>query len=139
MIQAAVLTILIETLLFILFGYRQKRFLAVVALANLLTNVTLNLAVFLTALLCVREGWPVFAVYAVIGIGEVGAVAVEYIIYKSYFERGVQGMLPETIGNTKTNPGQSSVTSSNRILFFQTLATNVVSFLTGLFIVFIWG
>jgi hypothetical protein len=143
MIQAAVLTVLMETFLFFLYGYRQKRFLAVVALANLLTNVTLNLTAFLTALLCVRQGWPMLAVYAVFGAGEIGAVAVEYVIYKSYFARAVPDPRPDAIGSTiknqGDNPGQSTVTYRNRMLFIQTLSTNAVSFLTGFFIVFIWG
>lgn len=143
MIQAAVLTVLMETFLFFLYGYRQKRFLAVVALANLLTNVTLNLSAFLTALLCTRQGWPMLAVYAVFGVGEIGAVAVEYIIYKSYFVRTVPDPRPDAIGSTienhGDNPDQSTVTNRNRMLFLQTLSTNAVSFLTGLFIVFIWG
>lgn len=143
MIQAAVLTVLMETFLFFLYGYRQKRFLAVVALANLLTNVTLNLSAFLTALLCTRQGWPMFAVYAVFGVGEIGAVAVEYIIYKSYFARVVSSTRPDaagsTIENQGDNPGQSAVTNRNRMLFLQTLSTNAASFLTGLFITFIWG
>ena len=143
MIQAVVLTVLLETFLFFLYGYRQKRFLAVVALANLLTNVTLNLSAFLTALLCTRQGWPMLAVYVVFGAGEMGAVAVEYIIYKSYFARVVQDPRPDVIGSTienqGDNAGQSTVINRNRMLFLQTLSTNAVSFLTGLFITSLWG
>ncbi|MEI8200631.1 MAG: hypothetical protein WCG21_11245 [Eubacteriales bacterium] len=132
-----------ETFLFFLYGYRQKRFLAVVALANLLTNVTLNLSAFLTALLCARQGWPMLAVYAVFGAGEIGAVAAEYFIYKSYFARIVPDHRPASAGNVVENlgdnPDQSTVTNLNRMLFVQTLLTNTVSFLTGLFITFIWG
>ena len=143
MIQAAVLTVLIETFLFFLYGYRQKRFLAVVALANLLTNVTLNLSAFLTALLCTRQGWPMLAVYAIFGAGEIGAVAVEYIIYKSYFARAVPDPGSDSIGSSIENQGdnqsQATVTTRNRMLFLQTLSTNIVSFLTGIFIAYIWG
>jgi len=143
MIQAAVLTILIETFLFILYGYRQRRFLAVVALANLLTNVTLNLSAFLTALLCAGEIWSGFAVYAVIAIGEVGAVAVEYSIYKRYFKEIDPDTRQDAAGDVTHNPrgssGLSTVKNRNRMLFLQTLSTNAVSFLTGLFIFSIWG
>jgi len=143
MIQAAILTILIETLLFFLYGYRQKRFLAVVAVANLLTNVTLNLSAFLTALLCAGVGWNGLAVYAVIAVGEVGAVAVEYSIYKSFFAGIDPAMSPDAAGVAAHNPAGSSdlsaVKNRNRIILLQTLSANGVSFLTGLFILFIWG
>ena len=146
MIQAAVLTILIETFLFILYGYRQKRFLAVVALANLLTNVTLNLAAFLTALLCAGAGWTGLSLYAVIFViatGELGAVAVEYSIYKRFFEGIDSDILPDTAGGAMQspdgNPDLSAVKNRNRIIFLQTLSTNAVSFLTGIFILFTWG
>ena len=66
MIRAAVLTVVIETSLFFLMGYRSKRFLAVAALSNLLTNVTLNLALLVTALLCEWQGLPGLFIYVVI-------------------------------------------------------------------------
>jgi len=110
MIPAAVLTVVIETSLFFLYGYRQKMFLLIVALANLLTNLSLNLAVFVTALLCARQYWPIFALYMVIAAGEAGAVAVEYLIYKKYLKR----------------------TGGNRMLFLQVLSTNAVSFFAGI-------
>lgn len=146
MIQAAILTILIETFLFFLYGYRQKRFLAVVALANLLTNVTLNLSAFMTALLCARAGWTglsLYAVIVVIAMGEVGAVAVEYSIYKRFFAGIDLDTIPVTVGgamqNPDGNPDLSTVKNRKRIILLQTLSTNAVSFLTGIFIFFIWG
>jgi len=110
MIPAAILTVVIETSLFFLYGYRQKMFLLIVALANLFTNVSLNLAVFMTALLCARQNVPIFALYMVIAAGEAGAVAVEYFIYKKYLKRA----------------------DGNRLLFLQVLSTNAVSFLIGI-------
>jgi len=121
MIQAAVLTVLIETFLFFLYGYRQKRFLAVVALSNLITNVSLNLAVFVTALLCVWSSWPGYAVYIVIAAGEAAAVAFEYIIYEKYLRASADAKYQ----NRRSR------------LFFQTLSTNAVAFTAGLLLAFL--
>lgn len=123
MIQAAVLTVLIETFLFFLYGYRQKKFLAVVALANLITNVTLNLAVFVTALMCAWRGWPGYSVYIVIAAGEAAAVAAEYMIYEKYI----------------TGTGDGKYESHKRLLFLRTLSTNIVSFGAGLLIALFSG
>ena len=117
MIPAAVITVVIETSLFFLYGYRQKMFLLIVALSNLLTNLSLNLAVFVTALLCARQNVPIFVLYMVIAAGEAGAVAVEYLIYKKYLQR----------------------TDGNRLLFFQVLSTNAVSFSAGILLGFFLG
>ena len=124
MIRAAVLTVLIETLLFVLYGYRQKMFLLVVALANLLTNITLNLSSLLTALLCRQLGWPSAAVYIVIIIGEAAAVAVEYKIYEIYLSKSESG------DSQKKSP------LNRRRLFFQTLAANAVTVTIGLLITY---
>jgi len=121
MIQAAVLTVLIETFLFFLYGYRQKMFLAVVALANLVTNVTLNLAVFVTALLCARSILPGYAFYIIIAFGEAAAVAAEYIIFEKYLRDS---------DNAKYH-------NRKRLLFIQTLSTNAVSFTAGLLLTFL--
>jgi len=110
MIHAAILTILIETSLFFLYGYREKRFLVIVALSNLLTNVSLNLCILISMIFCSQFGETQLPVYIVIIVGEIGAVTAEYYIYAQYLEK------------------------HSRILFLQTLASNAASFLTGLMI-----
>lgn len=115
MIQAMLLTVLIETSLFLLYGYRQGRFLAVVIAANVLTNVTLNLCLFLTALLCARYGRGNLPVYLVMAAGEAGAIAAEYMIYSKYLEK------------------------HSRILLVQTIASNAAAFLTGVLIDYFAG
>lgn len=133
MIRAAVLTVLIETLMFVLYGYRQKRFLLVVALANLLTNVTLNLSALLTALLCRQIGWPQDAVYIVIAAGEAAAVAVEYMIYEKYIANHEPEESSE-VSLSEVGPEKSPL--KRRRLFFQTLAANAVTVTVGLLITY---
>ncbi len=130
MIRAAVLTVVIETSLFFLMGYRSKRFLAVAALSNLLTNVTLNLALLVTALLCEWQGLPGLFIYVVISVGEVGAVAVEYIIYDKFI-RNNEPYSNTGITNAAGTAGAKRKAPRSRVLFLQVLFTNAVSFSTG--------
>ena len=166
MIKAAVLTVLIETILFFLFGYRQKMFLVIVMLANLLTNVSLNLAVFLTALLSVRQILPGVVLYIVISAGEIAAVAVEYIVYKTYIQKsGDDGDIGDTgesessvgagdtgepestadSGITKADAAVGEIAANSRSshqkhrLFWQVLLSNVVSFGIGLLMTYFAG
>ena len=125
MIRAAALTVIIETSLFFLMGYRRKRFLAVAALSNLLTNVTLNLTVLATVLLCELQGIPGLLVYAVIAAGEAGAVAAEYIIYEKYIENN------ESFFNNDDSGTAGRTALQKRVLFLQVLFANTVSFSTG--------
>ena len=154
MIKAAVLTVLIETILFFLYGYRQKKFLYVVALANLLTNVSLNLAVFVSALLIARRILPDYVLLIVIAAGEVLAVIVEYIVYKTYLFRddeigkiGKIGKVGDTgdaadAGETGDVSGIARGIRSSRQkyrLFFQVLLSNAVSFTAGLLLTHFTG
>ena len=108
MIHAALLTVLLETLLFYLYGYREKRFLVIVALSNLLTNVSLNLCILLTMIFIAKTGSSQIPAYTVIACGEICVVAAEFFLYANYLE--------ERSGK----------------LFLQTFCANAVSFLTGL-------
>ena len=151
MIKAAVLTVLIETILFFLYGYRQKKFLYVVALANLLTNVSLNLAVFVSALLIARRILPDYVLLIVIAAGEVLAVIVEYIVYKTYLfiddEIDKIGKVGDTgdaadAGETGDVSGIARGIRSSRQkyrLFFQVLLSNAVSFTAGLLLTHFTG
>lgn len=109
------LTVFIETSLFALYGYRQRRFLAVIAAANVLTNVTLNLCIFLTALLFAGYSWGNLPVYLVIAAGEAGAIAAEYMIYAKFLEQ------------------------RSRVLLGQTIASNAAAFFAGVLIDFFTG
>lgn len=154
MIKAAVLTVLIETSLFFLYGYRQKTFLYVVALANLLTNVSLNLVVFLSALLCARQILPGFVLFIVIAAGEAAAVAVEYVVYETYMQNGIRVIAAGVNADKNANrnadknacvnadevsaaasdeiPGGIRSSRQKRRLFLQVLLSNAVSFGAGL-------
>lgn len=158
MIIAAVLTVLIETSLFFLYGYRQKTFLYVVVLANLLTNVSLNLVVFLSALLCARQILPGFVLFIVIAAGEAAAVAVEYVVYETYTQNGIRvttaGVNADENADNNADknadnnacenadevsteasdeiPGGIRSSRQKRRLFLQVLLSNAVSFGAGL-------
>ena len=154
MIKAAALTVLIETILFFLYGYRQKKFLCVVALANLLTNVSLNLVVFLSALLCARQILPGFVLFIVIAAGEAAAVAVEYVVYETYMQNGIRVIAAGVNADKNANrnadknacvnadevsaaasdeiPGGIRSSRQKRRLFLQVLLSNAVSFGAGL-------
>ncbi len=74
---ACVLTVLLETPLFLLAGYRQRDEVTVVVCANVVTNLLLNVTVALLA--------PVGA--AAVCLLEAAVVAAEYAIYALAFGR----------------------------------------------------
>ena len=76
LLLACVLTVLIETALFVLFGYRGKDDVIIVACANVITNLTLNLVIAL-----------VFSGHAGLWllVLEAAVVASEYAIYAKAF------------------------------------------------------
>ena len=74
--KACLLTVLLETGLFYVLGYREKDDMTIVACANVITNLTLNL----TISLLIPRG-PGFWLALMEGI----VVAVEYLIYARAF------------------------------------------------------
>ena len=83
---ACILTVIIETVFFRLFGWKNRADLIIIALANVVTNVTLNL--FLSLVPGAHE--PVW-----IALLELAVVASEYLIYRRAF--GASGkLLPVT-------------------------------------------
>lgn len=75
-LKACVLTVLLETGLFCLLGYRKKEDLAIVACVNVVTNLTLNLAIAL-----LFPGGPGFLLVLL----ELAVVFAEYLIYARAF------------------------------------------------------
>lgn len=71
------LTVLIEGLFFILMGYREKGFVLLCVCANVLTNLTLNLLVWLLYYLGVKLTVVVYPLEALV-------VVSEYLIYRAY-------------------------------------------------------
>ena len=74
--KACLLTVLLETGLFYLLGYREKDELMIVACANVVTNLTLNLTIALFL-----SGGPGFWLVLLEAI----VVIAEYLIYASAF------------------------------------------------------
>ena len=74
--KACLLTVLLETGLFYLLGYREKDDLTIVACANVVTNLTLNLTIALFL-----SGVPGFWLVLM----EAAVVAAEYLIYARAF------------------------------------------------------
>ena len=106
---AAALTVVIETVLLAIAGYRSHRFVVVCILVNLATNLTLNVALGVAT---APDAWP----WGLVGALEVVVVIVEWAVL-----RLVAG------------PGGNSVRAraSARLAGFVLLA-NVVSFTIGL-------
>lgn len=77
MIIAALLTVAIETGFLALCGYRRWHFLLLVVLANLCTNLTLNLLIGLLSFTRLA-GWLWLTVYPL----EAAAVVGEYLLYR---------------------------------------------------------
>lgn len=75
---ACALTVLIETPFLALWGYRQPSALAITACVNVITNLTMNLALTL----CFRRWTPPLLLTA-----EALVVVVEYLIYTIPFGR----------------------------------------------------
>lgn len=149
MIEAAILTVLIETILFFLYGYRQKTFLYIVMLANLLTNVSLNLAVFLSALFIARQILPGFVIFIVIAVGETAAVAVEYVIYNTYLNNNIYIVSGKADADNNPDADAVEIAGAKRKsrqkscqkhrLFLQVLLSNAVSFGIGLLLLHFAG
>ena len=76
LLLACFLTVLVETALFVLFGYRSKDDLTIVACANIVTNLTLNLLLAFV--------FPYDAHFWVLPL-EVTVVLAEYLIYAKAF------------------------------------------------------
>ena len=74
--KACLLTVLLEIGLFYLLGYREKDDLTIVACANVVTNLTLNLTIALFL-----SGGPGFWLVLL----EIIVVIAEYLIYASAF------------------------------------------------------
>ena len=73
---ACIITVVVETALFYAFGYRARLDLEIVALANVVTNLTLNLLLALA---------PALYPFPWILLLEALVVAVEYLIYRHSF------------------------------------------------------
>ena len=75
--EACLLTVVIETALFMLMGYRSSRMVSIVICANVITNLLLNLSlVFLPELRAI-----------LVPAGEIAVVITEYAIYAAAFGR----------------------------------------------------
>ena len=73
---ACIITVVVETALFWAAGYRKKEDLAIVALANVITNLTLNL---------MTNFIPGASALAAVLALECAVVVCEYLIYRSAF------------------------------------------------------
>ena len=78
---ACVLTIVLETAFFLLLRYRSKPFLTLCVCANAATNLSLNLLLYLAAVLGFYVPWMVYPL-------EVLVVAAEYLLYAALLGRG---------------------------------------------------
>ena len=73
---ACIITVVMETALFWVFGFRKRNDMAIVALANVITNLTLNLIVAIVPG-ADRLVWVLLL--------EAAVVAAEYLIYRKAF------------------------------------------------------
>ncbi len=87
-IKACVITVVLETAFFAVLAYRKKDDLVIVALANVITNLSLNLFLYL-----VPAAYSPLWVFLL----EVLVVVVEYLIYKKAFG-GSAKLLLMTLG-----------------------------------------
>ena len=104
---AAALTILIETPILVVAGYRTRIFIAVCVLINLASNLTLNMGLSLT------RSWYWYALYP----SEVAVVIVEWAVLRLVADKG--NSVPALSG------------ASAKLLFFVFLA-NLTSFGLGM-------
>ena len=81
LLLACALTVAIETLFFLLIGWRDRRFLLLCVSANALTNLCLNLLILLLARFGLWRGWLALPL-------ELAVVASEYAIYTAVRPRG---------------------------------------------------
>ena len=90
---ACVITVVVETAIFMTAGYRRNDDALIVALANVVTNLTLNL--FLTFVpAAARSPW--------ILILELLVVAVEYLIYRAAFSGSLKLFILTFAANAAT-------------------------------------
>ncbi len=92
LLLACALTISLETLFFLLIGWRDRRFLLLCVSANALTNLCLNLLIALLARLGLWSYWLVLPL-------ELLVVAAEYAIYAIVKERGWKLLLLTAAAN----------------------------------------
>ena len=76
LILACVITVVVETVLFRIFGYKKADDLVIIVLSNVITNVTLNVLILLVPDLY-DVPWLIIA--------ELAVVAAEYLIYRRAF------------------------------------------------------
>ena len=86
LLLACALTVAIETLFFLLIGWRDRRFLLLCVSANALTNLCLNLLILLLARFGLWHGWLALPL-------ELAVVASEYAIYTAVRARGPKLLL----------------------------------------------
>ena len=86
LLLACALTVAIETLFFLLIGWRDRRFLLLCVSANALTNLCLNLLILLLARFGLWHGWLALPL-------ELAVVASEYAIYTAVRPRGLKLLL----------------------------------------------
>lgn len=92
LLLACALTVAIETLFFLLIGWRDRRFLLLCVSANALTNLCLNLLILLMARAGIWTAW--FALPL-----ELAVVAAEYAIYTIVRTRGWKLLLLTAAAN----------------------------------------
>ena len=73
---ACLLTVIIETAFFLLFGYRSKNFVTICVCVNAETNLSLNLIIWFLYGLNVNLTFAVYPLEAIV-------VAVEYFVYSA--------------------------------------------------------
>lgn len=113
--QAFTLTILIETLFFLCVGPRDRKFLLLVILTNLFTNILLNLFLMTTQLTGIIPGRSRAWFYIMLVLGEAGVLLIEYRAYSAFRAR------------------------KDKALFIKTLLANVLSFSAGLAVGYLLG
>ncbi|MCL2782538.1 MAG: hypothetical protein FWD80_00975 [Propionibacteriaceae bacterium] len=113
-LYAAALTVVIETALLAVAGYRSRRFVAVCVCINVATNVTLN--VVLSVVSGALGFWP----WGLVGVLEVVVVAVEWAVLR-------------LVAGPGGRPVPIRARASVRLAGFVLLA-NLASFTVGLFL-----
>ena len=86
LILPCVITVVVETVLFRIFGFKKAEDLVIIVLSNIITNLTLNVLILLVPGLY-DIPWLIIA--------ELIVVAIEYLIYRNAFEASA-GLLPLT-------------------------------------------
>ena len=113
--QAFTLTIAVETLFFLCVGPRGGKFLLLVVLINLFTNILLNLFLMTTQLTGIIPGRSRLWFYIILALGEAGVLLIEYRAYSAFLAR------------------------KSKVLFIKTLLANVLSFSAGIVLGYLLG